>query len=105
MTLPHTEERRPTLKSEAPSRTGFRTPTTGPETTTILAEPAHLLAGVYVVLVAHTTTDPTRYRRRVYLNLLAAQHAAERAARRGHPAAVVLCNLAPVHTFAGGWTA
>lgn len=105
MTDPHATEQRPTLPGEAPSVTAEQAPTTGPETTTILPDPAHLLAGVYVVLFAHPGGDRLRYRRRVYFSLPAAQRAAERAARRDLPAAVVLCNLAPVHTFAGGWTA
>lgn len=81
---------------------------TEPSTTTgaapALPDPADLLEGVYVVLVAHPEPGQLRTRRRVFYSLTAAQRAADRAAMRGTPAAVVLARLAPVHTFASGWS-
>ena len=105
MTHPRTAERRPTPAGGTPSQKLDPTATKPQKSAHSLPEPAHLLAGVYVVLFAHPDADRLRYRRRVYFSLPAAQRAAERAGRRGLPAAVVLCNLHPVHTFNGGWPA
>lgn len=76
-----------------------------PNTPADLPEPAHLLEGVYVVLVAHHTAGELRTRRRVFFNLPAAQRAVDRATMRGQHAAVIMCRLNPVRTFAGGWSA
>ncbi|MEO4039127.1 hypothetical protein V3N95_07635 [Micrococcaceae bacterium Sec6.3] len=70
----------------------------------VLPDPSHLLEGVFVVLVAHQVPGELRTRRRVFFNLPAAQRAADRATMRGQSAAVTLCRLEPVHTFAGGWS-
>jgi hypothetical protein len=52
-----------------------------------------MLSGVYVVVV---TIDGDHVRRRVYLNLPAAQRAQERARERGQAVEVVLAALEPV---------
>ena len=52
-----------------------------------------MLSGVYVVVVE---VDGDHARRRVYLNLPAAQRAQERAQERGQTAEVVLAALEPV---------
>lgn len=73
-------------------------PKTTSDDTPILA-PSHdgLVAGVYVAVVQikgdHT---PARYRRRVFLNLPAANRAISRAHMDGLDASVVLCQLIPV---------
>ncbi len=54
---------------------------------------AAMLSGVYVVVVE---VDGDHARRRVYLNLPAAQRAQERAQERGQTAEVVLAALEPV---------
>ena len=97
MTHPQTEERRPRGKGTAPLKLNNDTPS--------LPDPSRVLEGVYVVVVAHPVPGELRTRRRVYLNLNAAQRAADRAAERGHRAAVVLCALTPVHELNGGWCA
>ncbi|SNU00956.1 hypothetical protein SAMN06298212_10572 [Ruaniaceae bacterium KH17] len=50
----------------------------------------------YVVLVS---TREGRYRRRVFLSLHSAVHAAERARERGQDADLVLCELRPVEAL------
>ena len=54
--------------------------------------------GAFVVVV---TTAGGRYRRRVYLNLAAGEHAARRARQAGHDAHIMLCRLDPVAVVAG----
>lgn len=71
----------------------------------ILAEPADLLNGVFVVLVARQSAGEVRYRRSVYFNLPAAQRAQDRAVMRGQKASITLCRLTPAHEFDGGWSA
>lgn len=70
-----------------------------------LPSPARLLEGVYAVHGAHHTPVGPRTRRHVLFNLPAAQRAADRATMRGQNAAVIMCRLNAVHTFAGGWSA
>ena len=69
-----------------------------------LPDTVAMLNGVHVVMVAHKVAGEIRYRRRFYLNLNAAQRAADRAVERGQAASITLCKLAPVHgyTWAGG---
>lgn len=52
-----------------------------------------LVRGALVVIVR---VDADHYRRRTYLSLKSAQHAADRARERGHDVTVVLCELLPV---------
>ena len=66
-----------------------------------LPDAVDMLNGVHVVLVAYKVTGELRYRRRFYLNLNAAQRAADRAVERGQAVSITLCNLAPVRGF--GW--
>ena len=51
--------------------------------------------------MAYKVAGELRYRRRFYLNLNAAQRAADRAVERGQAASITLCKLAPVRGF--GW--
>lgn len=80
-------------------------PTDGAAPTTKLAAPTFLdpetmLEGVLVLVVAHAEAEETRYRRRVFYTVAAAQRAADRAVERGHAASITLCRLAPVTTLA-----
>lgn len=65
--------------------------------TSILPEHAGLVHGVYVAVIQirGTNVEP-RYRRRVYMNLPAANKAIARARMDGLDASIVLCELAPV---------
>ncbi|MGW9803847.1 hypothetical protein ACUW6W_001947 [Micrococcus sp. 093350064-1] len=73
--------------------------------TPILLDPETMLEGVLVLVVAHAEAGETRYRRRVFYTVAAAQRAADRAVERGHAASITLCRLAPVTTLAEGWKA
>lgn len=64
-----------------------------------------LLNGVFVVLVTHKVAGELRHRRRIFLDLRAAERHAARCSERGLHASVVLARLAPVHEFSGGWEA
>ncbi|MBM4624993.1 hypothetical protein GI686_10600 [Micrococcus sp. JV4] len=79
--------------------------TNGQVHTASLPDAADLLEGVFVVLVARKVDGETRYRRRIFLDLRAAERHAARQTMNGHRTAVTLCRLAPVHEFAGGWSA
>ncbi|MBB5785983.1 hypothetical protein [Jiangella mangrovi] len=69
--------------------------TTGDSTDAALFE--GIVDGAYVV-VCRSLDD--RFKRRVYLNLPAAEKAAQRASERGVDVAIVLARLVPVRT---GW--
>lgn len=68
-------------------------------------DPVDLLNGVFIVLVTHKHNGEVRYRRRTFFDLRSAQRHADRLTMNGRRASVTLCRLAPVHEFAGGWTA
>lgn len=60
-------------------------------------EHAGLVHGVYVAVIQIRNTDTApRYRRRVFLNLPAANRAISRARMDGLDASIVLCQLTPV---------
>lgn len=62
-----------------------------------LPEHAGLVHGVYVAVIQIRGTDiEPRYRRRVYMNLPAANRAIARARMDGLDASIVLCELSPV---------
>lgn len=73
--------------------------------TSNLPDPADMLNGVHVVVVAYKQHGELRYRRRFYVNLTAAQRAHDRAIERGQHASIVLCRLQPAASLAGGWDA
>lgn len=73
--------------------------------TTTLPDPADMLNGVHVVVVAYKVHGELRYRRRFYVNLTAAQRAHDRAIERGQHASIVLCRLQPAASLAGRWNA
>lgn len=50
------------------------------------------IEGVHVVVVE---TPTGKHRRRVFLSLISAQRAADRAIMSGHPAYLILCQLMP----------
>lgn len=63
----------------------------------ILPEHAGLVHGVYVAVIQVRGTDiEPRYRRRVYMNLPAANRAIARARMDGLDCSIVLCELTPV---------
>ncbi|MEO4038418.1 hypothetical protein V3N95_03865 [Micrococcaceae bacterium Sec6.3] len=99
MSLAQYEERRP--QAGAASIKSF-----GGDSPSVPAPRAvDLLNGVFVVLVTHMVAGELRYRRRIFLDLRAAERHAARCTERGLHASVVLCRLAPVHELSGGWGA
>lgn len=63
----------------------------------VAPEHAGLVHGVYVAVIQIRGTDiEPRYRRRVYMNLPAANRAIARARMDGRDASIVLCELSPV---------
>ena len=105
--FPSKNERRPHTPGTASNPTDPAT-TSEPESAPILPEAPRavdMLNGVFVVLVAHKVTGELRYRRRIFLDLRAAERHAARCTMNGQRASVTLCRLAPVHEFAGGWGA
>lgn len=108
MNIPNMEERRPHTPGTASNTTDNKAPATDPKSAPILPEAPRavdMLNGVFVVLVAHKVTGELRYRRRIFLDLRAAERHAARCTMNGQRASVTLCRLAPVHEFAGGWGA
>lgn len=103
------KKRRPLeYQGATPITADFKEPTTAAKSSTILSEAPRavdLLNGVFVVLVAHKVADEIRYRRRIFLDLRAAERHAARLTMNGHRTSVTLCRLAPVHEFGGGWSA
>lgn len=94
MNMPDAKKIRPELAPEADRKSlAGDTPS--------LPDAVDMLNGVHVVMVAHKVAGEVRYRRRFYLNLSAAQRAADRAVERGQAASITLCKLAPVRGF--GW--
>lgn len=67
-----------------------------------LPDPADLIEGVFVLVVAFRADGELRFRRRVYLQLQSAQRAHARAVMRGQAASLTLCRLAPVSGLDGG---
>ncbi|MCV7645454.1 hypothetical protein M3A80_009420 [Micrococcus luteus] len=104
MTMPTNAERRPQSTGTAFAPHHYAA-TNGQVHTASLPDAADLLEGVFVVLVARKVDGETRYRRRIFLDLRAAERHAARQTMNGHRTAVTPCRLAPVHEFAGGWSA
>lgn len=94
MNMPEAKKIRPELAPEADRKSLAGD-------TYSLPDAVDMLNGVHVVLVAYKVAGELRYRRRFYLNLNAAQRAADRAVERGQAASITLCKLAPVRGF--GW--
>nr|WP_298984775.1 hypothetical protein [uncultured Micrococcus sp.] len=94
MMTSHMEERRPHTLGTASNPTDPAT-TNAPESASILADSADLVAGVFVLVVIVPDDPEPRHRRRTFFSLKAAERAAARAVTRGHRAEVVLCRLVP----------